>query len=280
MASSTLFGGWLARRLRGRLRAGWQIVHLAATIVALGAAPGTYRAPWLAPLAQQVVRAAWPLLAWFILLSAVVSLVLIRIVLVSATSLGLSQLALEMLVRVLVVELIPLAAAFAVALRVMAPAAGELALARRDGTLDAMRRGGGDPLRSTIAPRALAGLFAVLLLATASGVVALVLAYLSAHGFSPWAFDRFTRLVGQVFSPAVTLVFVLKTLGFAGAVALIPIGSALHDPEWRQSMFDDPHPLPHSGSVEPPIGAQTLGMVRMFIALLIIETLSLMGNYL
>lgn len=280
MAPSRPVAPTLTRALLQRARTLSQIVQLAATIVALAVTPATYRAPWRTPLALQVVRAAWPLLAWFTLLSAVISVVLIRIVLVGALSLGLSQLALEMLVRVLVIELIPLSAAFAVAMRYSVPAAGELAAARRSGALAALRRdgrAGSDPLRGEIVPRALAGVFAVLLLASASGVVALVLAYLSAHGFSPWGLERYTRLVGQIFSPAVSLVFVLKTLAFAAAVSWVPVGSALHDSASAQARFDQPAGQPQPGL--PGEGAEVLGLVRMFLALLVIETLSLMGNY-
>jgi len=106
-------------------------------------------------------------------------------------------------------------------------------------------------------------MFAVALLALVSGAVALVLAYLLAHGFSPWGLERYTRLVGHVFSPAVTLVFVLKTFALALAVAILPIASALHDRA--------------SGSRLP--GLELQGLLRMFAAMLVIETLSLAGNY-
>lgn len=230
--------------------------------------PSTYRPPWRQPLALQVVRAALPLLAWFTLLSALVSVVIIRIVLVTATSYGLSQVALEVVVRVLVLELIPMTAAFAVALRVTAPMASELALARRQGLLgDDARRVGVDVLRREIAPRALAGLFSVLLLAAVASVVALVMAYLLAHGFSPWALDGYTRMVGQVFSPVVSGVFVLKTGALALAVSAVPIGSALHG---------------HAAGTheEALAGLETQGLVRMFVVMLIVEVAALAGNYL
>lgn len=50
-------------------------------------------------------------------MSTLLSLVLIRVVVVTALSYGLSQYALQMVVRVLVLELIPLSAAMFVALR-------------------------------------------------------------------------------------------------------------------------------------------------------------------
>jgi phospholipid/cholesterol/gamma-HCH transport system permease protein len=203
-----------------------------------------------------------PLALWFSVVSALLSVVIIRIVLVTAQSYGLSQYALEMVVRVLVLELIPLIAAMSVALRVTLPAADELAVLRQSGALEALRADGGDALRDEVLPRALAGMFAVVLLAALSGVLCLVLAYLLAYGFSPWGVERYTRLVGSVFAPAVTLIFSIKTLAFAAAVSLIPIGSALHD-----SPFGTP------ASVE------LQGLVRMFMAILAVEIVSLVGNY-
>ncbi|MFT3817145.1 MAG: ABC transporter permease [Rubrivivax sp.] len=259
-ARSTLAAA--GRALRASALTSARIVHLGAMVLALGLSPSSYRAPWRRPLAAQVVRAAWPLLPWFTLLAALLSLVIIRIVLVTAQSYGLSQYALEMVVRVLVLELIPITAAFAVALRATVPMAGELALQRRDGRLQRLRGAQGDALRGEIAPRALAGMFSVLLLAAVSSGVALVLAYLLAHGFSPWGLQRFTRLVGHVFGPVVSLVFVLKTGALALAVSLVPIGSALH------------------GRGEGLAGLELQGLLRMFVVMLIVETAALAGNYL
>lgn len=276
MSSSTL-PSRLPRAMRSRLQRTARIVRLGGLVAFLAFTPSTYREPLRAVLAMHVVRAALPLLAWFTLLAAIISLVIIRIVLVAAVGLGLSQLALEMLVRVLVIELIPLAACLAVAMRVSVPAAAEVAAARRRHAYAELRRAGGDVLRSEIVPRVLAAFFAVLLLAAMAGGVALVLAYLSAHGFSPWAFERYTRLVGHVFSPALTLVFVLKTLAFAVAVAVAPIGSALHDPPEPSVAAD----MPAAGADEAAVvGSEVRALVRMFVAVLVIEALSLMGSYL
>jgi phospholipid/cholesterol/gamma-HCH transport system permease protein len=253
----------LAQGLHERGRVGWRVLQLGALVAALALTPSTWRAPWRAPLAAQLVRAALPLLPWFTLLAAIVSLVIIRIVLVTALSYGLSVYALEMVVRVLVLELIPLSAAFAVALRVSVPLAAELARQRQQGLLDH----GADPLRSEIAPRALAGVFCVLLLAAVASVVALVLAYLLAHGLSPWALGGYTRMVGHVFSPAVALVFVLKTGALALAVSAVPIGSALHG-------HSDESPD------ETLAGLELQGLVRMFVVMLAIEVAALAGNYL
>lgn len=250
----------LAARAREGARVSVRVLHFGAIVLTLALSPSSYSGPWRRPLAAQLVRAALPLLPWFTLLAAVLSLVVIRIVLVTALSYGLSQYALEMVVRVLVLELIPLTAALAVALRVTVPMAGELARARRDGphgspAVTSMQR-----LRAEIAPRALAGVLCVLLLAAVSSLVALVLAYLLAYGFTPFAFERYTRLVGRVFTPLVSLLFVLKTGALALAVSVLPIGSALHG---------------RAGVA----GLELQGLVRMFVAVLAIEVAGLAGNY-
>lgn len=245
-------------------RSGWSILMLGATLAVLAMTPSTWQAAGRRAVAAEVWRSSAPLVLWFGVLSALISLVIMRIVLVTAQSYGLSQYALEMMVRVLVLELIPLTAALFVALRVSVPAAVELAAQRVRSPSGGQPVGSEDLLRALVLPRALAAAFATLLLATLSGVVCLVLAYLLVHGFSPWGFERYTRLVGQVFSPAVSLIFALKTAAMALAVAVIPLGSALHD-----DAVD--------GQVAASLELQ--GLVRMFLAILVIEGVSLVGNY-
>jgi phospholipid/cholesterol/gamma-HCH transport system permease protein len=241
----------------------WQIVHLGALVGALLLSPSTYGRARRPRLAWHIGAAALPLLGWFGVVSTLLSLVIARIVLVTAASYGLSQYALGMVVRVLVLELVPLVAALFVAVRVSVPAAAALAAMRQAGALEGLRQRGGDVLRDEVLPRATAALFCMLLLAAFSSVVTLVLAYLLAHGFTPWGLERFTRQVGQVFTPAVTLIFLLKTLGFGAAVAIIPLGSGLHD----------------RGGAASPLPLELQGLVRLFAAILLIEVLSLMGNY-
>lgn len=240
-----------------------QVTRDIALLLALAFTPDTHTPARRATLSHHVVLATVPQLPWFTVLVALAGLVLIRIVVVTAQSYGLSQFALEMVVRVLVLELLPLSAALFVALRCTLPMASDL---RR---LQA-RPGQSAPtptawLADEVLPRALAGMFAVLLLVALSGVLALVMAYLVVHGLSPWGLDGYTRMVGRVFSPAVTLVFVLKTLACAlavGAVPLVSVGGPLR-------------PL-QAGS---GAAVELVGLVRMTGVLLVVEVVSLVGNY-
>jgi phospholipid/cholesterol/gamma-HCH transport system permease protein len=188
-------------------------------------------------------------------------MVIARIVVATALSYGLTQYAHEMLVRVLVIELIPLTAALFVAVRCTIPHGAEVAVLRQRGVLQAQRARGIDPLRHEVLPRAVAGMFSVALLAMLAGMVALVLAYLATYGFTTWALASYTRTVGRVFAPTMTVVFLLKTFMFALAVVLVPLGSALYD------------------ATRSRMSAEVRGLVRLFALLLLIEATSLVSNY-
>jgi len=94
-----------------------------------------------------------------------------------------------------------------------------------------------------------------------AGMVALVLAYLATYGFTTWALASYTRTVGRVFAPTMTVVFLLKTFMFALAVVLVPLGSALYD------------------ATRSRMSAEVRGLVRLFALLLLIEATSLVSNY-
>lgn len=254
--------GWL-RQPQQWLASWWQVLHLGAVLGVLALSASGRQQARSGGLAAPLVGASGPLLVGFSLVSALISLVVIRIVIVTAQSYGLSQYALEMVVRVLVLELIPLAAALFGAVNATLPMADEVAVLRSAGAFEALRRQGLDPLATLVLPRLLAGLFAVLLLAVLSCVVSLVLAYLLAHGFSLGGFARYSRTVGRVFSPSVTLIFGLKVFLLGSAVAWLPLVTVLQTPPGARARTS----------------AELRGLVRLFLVLLLVEAASLVGNY-
>ena len=234
--------------------------HVGAVVLVLALSPSSYTPEFRCRTAQHIYTSTWQVMSWFTALSALLSLVVIRIVVVTALSYGLSQYALQMVVRVLVLELIPLCAALFVALRAgmafnagVAGEAGNQPQAQR--TLDLVQ------LQTRLAPRVLADAFAVLALATLSSVVVLVLAYLTVYGFSPWGLAGFTRTVGQVFDLPVSLGFVLKTLFFSLAVAVVPLAASLEAVQKRAT-----------DTIQP-------GAVRLLLVLFLLEAISLAVKY-
>jgi phospholipid/cholesterol/gamma-HCH transport system permease protein len=246
--------------LLGWLRGWWRALVFAAEMLVLALSPSSYRAAQRPALAREMHDASLPLLPAFLSISAVVCLVIIQIVMATAASYGLSRFALDLLVRTLVLELMPLLVALYVAVRYTMPGGEEIAEQRERGVLKKIWRGGGDPARDLLLPRVLAGVFSVALLAASSCVLALILTYLSVYGFTTWAFAAYTRSVGQVFNPAVSLIFALKAFFFSLAVSILPLAGA------RDGGV---------GRVQDHIGL--LG--RVFAVILLVKVLSLVGNY-
>ena len=251
------------RTLQRWALAWWRNIYLGAVVMVLVLSPSSYGRGTRGQLARHMYQSTAPILLGFTVLAALISLVITRIVVVTALSYGLSRYALEMVVRVLVLELIPLTAALFVAMRCTIPSGQQLVRMRDAGRFEALRRHGADPVRVELLPRVLAGVYAGITLAALSCVVALVMAYLGVYGFNLAGLSPYTRMFGQVFTPAITLVFVLKTVLSSLAVALVPMTSALYAP------------APQVRQSDSELG----GLARMFAVLLLIELASLMGNY-
>ncbi|MDP3619919.1 MAG: ABC transporter permease, partial [Ramlibacter sp.] len=105
----------------------WRIVFFGAQLQVLALSPSSYAHGGGSRLLRHLYLDTAPILWWFTALSALLTLVITRIVIVTALSYGLSQYALEMVIRVLVLELIPLTAALFVALRCTIPNGAALA---------------------------------------------------------------------------------------------------------------------------------------------------------
>jgi len=246
------------------LHSWWYMIHLGAVALVMAASPRMWRRERVHATALHIHTSTWQVLPWFTLASCLVGLVIIRIVLVTAKSYGLSGFALEMVVRVLVLELIPLSAALFVALRAsMAFDASALGLARsglspRAASEEAQRR-----IRRDLVPQLIGNAVAVLSMAMVTSIVVLLLAYVNVYGLSPWGLSDYTRTVGRVFTPNVLAGFVLKTVLFGLAVALIPTAAILELQRYPRRMMS---------TVQP-------GALRLLFVLIVIEAGSLALKY-
>ncbi len=134
---------------------------------------------------------------------------------------------------------------------------------RHDGEFARLRRAGHEPLVAQVLPRMLAGAFATVTLAALSCVVAGVVAYVAVYGGTLAGLPAYTRMFGHVFTPAVALIFAGKTAFFSLAVAVIPMAAG----------------APASLAPGSREHAALRGLVRMFAVLLLLEAVSLVGNY-
>jgi phospholipid/cholesterol/gamma-HCH transport system permease protein len=237
----------------------WRVLHFSALALVVVFSSVTHDQACRRNTARELYWTTWEALPGFTLLSTLLSLVLIRIVIVTALSYGLSQLALEMVIRVLVLELIPLFAALYVTLRCGTRITQEIGAALQAGGAE----DGADLWRHILVPRLIAGAFSVAMLAAISGLVALLIAYTSLYGFSPWGQDSFTNALGQVFEAAVLLGFLLKVLLFSLSVGILPIASTLAE---------------HRVDGGAPVGILS-GVARLFLALALIEAAFLAVKY-
>lgn len=243
----------------------WYMLHLGAIALVMAFAPASYSRANRIAVSRHIYQSTWQVLPWFTLLSALVSLVLIRIVVVTALSYGLSNYALEMVVRVLVLELIPLSAALFVALRagLAFNPADAFALSAASAASPQLAAQAQQRLRADLVPQVIANAFAVLSLAMVNSVIVLVFAYLHVYGLSPWGLGDYTRTVGRVFAPVVTIGFAFKTVLFGLAVAVIPSAALL---EMQRNGARTP------SNMQP-------GAVRLLFVLLLIEAASLAVKY-
>lgn len=249
--------------IRRELASWWYLALFGASALVIAFSPSAHSRANLAATARHIYTSTWRVLPWFTMVSALFSLVLIRIVLVTALSYGLSQYALEMMVRVLVLELIPLGAALFVALRAGLAFNAEVAASaapqgRANAPVD---------FHNGVVPEVIASAFSVLSLAMVSSAIVLVLAYLNVYGLSPWGLADYTRTVGRIFDPVVTIGFALKTVFFGLAVAVIPMAAMLELSRKKSATH-----LAAVSAVQP-------GAMRLFFILLLIEAGSLAVKY-
>ena len=233
-----------------------------ATVAALS--PSSYGAAARAVAVRQVYLTAWKVLPGYLAFSALLSVVVIEIVHGAARSYGLSGVALELVLRVLVLELIPLLTALFVALRSGAAIGAEVALMRVTGQLDDRAEAGTGPLQGELVPRIAGAALSVFSLTTLSIALAMYLAYTLFFGGSTAGFYVFTRVVGHVFDLPILIGLLLKCLLFGLAVALIPLATGL------EAERGELHTVP---------AAVLAGLMKLFLVIGLIEVLSLVVKY-
>lgn len=233
-----------------------------ATVAALS--PSSYGAAARAVAVRQIYLTAWKVLPGYLAFSALLSVVIIEIVRSAAHAYGLSQVALELVLRVLVLELIPLLTALFVALRSGAAIGAEVALMCVSGELEDHAGAGAGPLHAELVPRITAAALSVFSLTTLSIALTMYLAYTLFFGGSNAGLVMYTRVVGHVFDLPILVGLILKCLLFGLAVALIPLATGLEA---------------ERGELGTVPAAVLAGLMKLFLVIGVIEVLSLMIKY-
>jgi phospholipid/cholesterol/gamma-HCH transport system permease protein len=233
-----------------------------ATVAALS--PSAYGQAARAIAVRQIYLTAWKVLPAYLAFSALLSLVIVDIVHSTAQAHGLSQYALELVLRVLILEVIPLLTALFVALRSGAAIGAEIALMRVSGELEDREEAGASPLHGELVPRIAGAALSVFSLTTLSIALALYLTYALFYGTSVSGFFAFTRIVGHVFDMQILIGALLKCLVFGLAVALIPLATGLEA---------------EPGDARTVPAAVLAGLMKLFLVIGLIEILSLVVKY-
>jgi phospholipid/cholesterol/gamma-HCH transport system permease protein len=254
------YGGEFILRPRSWRRLG----RFAGYAVAAALSPSTYSPAAREMAVRQIYFMAWKVLAGYLAFTALLSLVLIEVVSSAAYTYGVSQYALELVLRVLVLEVIPLMTALFVALRSGSEVGAEIALMRVSGEIEDSEEITATPLYSELAPRVAAAALAVFTLNTLACALAGVLTYTVFYGFSDAGFETFTRVVANVFDETILVGFLLKALLFGLAVALIPLATGL------EAERGQPRSVPF---------AVLAGLVKLFFVIGIVAVLSLVVKY-
>lgn len=259
---------YLVRRARGfelRLKAWTEVARFAAAAIRGIFSRATYNSATREIVARQIYFTAWQIIGGHVLFVIVLSLVITQILAGAARKFGIYDYALEFTLRMVVLEIVPLLTALFVALRTGAAIATEVSLMRIRNEFGALEQAGIDPMRLELIPRVIGGTISVVSL-TAIGVVAsLLCANFVVTGFRPWGAHGtdLRHTIGTVFSVQAMAVLWGKALLFGLAVTTIPIAEALNAP--RQVFY-------------API-AVLRGMVRLFVALMLIEVIALVIQY-
>jgi hypothetical protein len=101
------------------------------------------------------------------------------------------------------------------------------------------------------------------LLFMCNAVLLLVVNHLVSYGLNPWALSGHATQIGRIFTPAFTLVLVIKVCAFAFITALFPLVSYVNECV-RQAHNSD---------------MQLRVLVRVVLALMLVDTLAFLAWY-
>lgn len=240
----------------------WNNLYLGSAALVLLCYPSSHRLRmWLVVCCQVYARLRWSLLV-YVLITAAVGMVSTQIVRNALFGFGLLQLTPNLLLRVLLVELVPLAAALVVAIKLSIPLGVELAGLRRRRHLQRLEDAGLDAMRAEFLPRLLMGVYAAVALAAFGSAVVMVTIYLGLYGYTTAGLEAFTHIFGRTMTPLFTAIFVAKVLAFGYIAGLIPLTVAFIDP--RYGLRRD---------------SELTTLARVLALLILVEVLSLIANY-
>src|SRR5574340_84329 len=225
--------------------------------------PTTWNRATFDVVIKQVYFTAVQILHIFLAYAVVISWLIISIILSTARDFGLSEFASEMTIRTLVLELLPFLTALFIALRSGSAINTEVALMKVNNELDALAHCKVPPMQFEFLPRLVGGVISVITLSALAGLLALLVGYLAIYGVNTAGFEPYTRTIAKILDFQILAGLVVKYVLFGLAVTLIPVTAGLETPK---KLFMVPVSV-------------LRGMMRVFLAIVAIEVVSLALKY-
>ncbi len=247
----------------GWWRTSYGVLAFLSEVLSTLARPATWNRATLDTVVKQIYFTAVQILHVYLIYVLAISWVIITITLSTARDVGLFDAATEMIIRVLLLELLPFLTALLIALRSGSAINTEVALMKVNNELDALSHCRVEPMQFEFLPRILGGIVSVIGLTVLGGTLTLILAYASIHGLSTAGFAAFSTTISSVFSFGVLLGLTIKCAFFGLALTTLPMAAGLETPK---KLFMVPVSV-------------LRGMMRVFLALVLIEVLSLALKY-
>ncbi|MEW6133519.1 MAG: ABC transporter permease [Pseudomonadota bacterium] len=227
------------------------------------ARPATWNRATLDTIVKQVYFTAVQIVHIYLIYVLAISWVIITITLSTARNVGLFDAAAEMIIRVLLLELLPFLTALLIALRSGSAINTEVALMKVNNELEALSHCRVEPMQFEFLPRIAGGVISVIGLTVLGSVLTLLLAYLAIYGLSVSGLQPFSNTIASVFDFRVLLGLLAKCVLFGLALTTLPMSAGLETPK---KLFMVPVSV-------------LRGMMRVFLALVLIEVLSLALKY-
>ncbi len=259
--------GWI-ERLGGAALDGWRelfrLLGFAGTVFRRLFSPSTYRPVTVEILTMQIYFTAVQLLGFFVLVSVIFGSLFIGMTLFVIKEIGLTSYIGNFIAGVVILEMAPLATVFLIALRSGSAINAEMAVMKVNRELDALDAFGIDIANYLFIPRIIGVMTSVILL---SALFALIVTF-SGLVFSALIFGMGVNTYADIIAKAIEykdfLILAVKSAAFGFFVAFIPLyyGS-------------------RAGYHLTAVPVSVLrGMVNVFIAIVVIEVLSLVARFL
>jgi phospholipid/cholesterol/gamma-HCH transport system permease protein len=210
-------------------------------------------------LVNQIYFTAVQILPLFLVGSVVFGSLLIGVIFQMITNLGLADYLGKIVMGILVVELAPLMTALLIALRSGSAINAEMAVMKVNKEINTLEVFNIDAINYLFIPRIVTGMISVAMLNSLFSVVVLVSGVLFSNLIFGMSFETYTGILLNSANLSDIILSIIKAAAFGFFVTLIPIRSGIAATDELTSI---------------PITVLR-GMVKVFIAILIIEVLSL-----